>query len=103
MIRFRFCCFCVSHSQITIVLQSSLRSARWWSLSRAALPLSFFSHHSRRWVGVAQLLHPLCRCQKQPWTKMAVLYFGRTMSTETERGYRFRVSCVTCHVSGGIG
>jgi hypothetical protein len=41
---------------------------------------SFPSHHSRRFVGVVQFLHRLCRCQKHPCTKITVLYFGRTMS-----------------------
>ena len=36
-------------------------------------------------VYVVQFRQPECRCQKQPWTKMAVLDLGRTMSTDTGR------------------
>src|SRR5687767_14488378 len=69
-----------SHSQTITDFHPSLRSARRCTLSRAALPVSFSSQNSRRFVGVVQFLHPLWRCQKQPWTKITVLYFGRTIS-----------------------
>jgi hypothetical protein len=48
-------------------------------------PVFAHGHYSRRFVGVVQFLQPGCRCQKQPWTKMAVLYFGRRTSAETAR------------------
>jgi Tol biopolymer transport system component len=59
-------------------------------LSRSALPLSFASSVCTRplfarFVGVVQFLQTECRCQKQPWTKMAVLNFGSTMSGRTKR------------------
>src|ERR1041385_1430099 len=76
-------------SQITITRQSRcLHTAtieRPHGVCRAALPSSLASHDSRRFVGVVQFLHPECRCQKQPWTKTAVLCLGRRMSTETAR------------------
>ena len=89
---FRASCIAVSHSHTTILRQPNFLSARACSLSRAAFPFSFSSHHSRRFVGVVQFLQLLCRCQKQPCTKMAVLYFGRRISTETAlifRGFTF--------------
>ena len=40
-----------------------------------------FSAQNLRWVlWVDAILHPLCRCQKQPWTRTTALYLGRTMS-----------------------
>lgn len=70
----------VSHSQTTITFHPSFRSARECFRSRAALPLSFASHQVLRCVGVEQPRHPRCRCQKQPWTKTTVRYFGSTIS-----------------------
>lgn len=45
-----------------------------------ALLANFFSQNSTRLFGVYAYLQPLCRCQKQPFTKIAVLYFARNMS-----------------------
>lgn len=40
----------------------------------------FSFHHSLLVSGTLKYLHPSWPCQKQPWTKMTVLYFGSTIS-----------------------
>lgn len=67
------------HSQITIALQPSDSILEIFSLSRSTFPLIFIRQKSGLVFGHLNFLHS-CPCQKQPWTNMAVLYFGRTMS-----------------------
>jgi hypothetical protein len=95
--------FRISHSQITKLLQPSSLSPRTLLSCRTLFLLSFGSQYTKFDFGKCARRQLSCWCQKQPWTKIAVLYFGRRMSTETERGGRFEVSGVRCQVSGGIG
>lgn len=58
--------FLVSHSQMTKTLHPNLRrSANAWR-SRATFLSNFSCQYRIRDLGVDALLHPGCRCQKQP-------------------------------------
>jgi hypothetical protein len=48
--------------------------------SRATLRANLSSQNARRVFGVVAFLHPGCRCQKQPWTKITLLMDGMQMS-----------------------
>lgn len=65
---------------MTLIFQPILFSSFCFLLSLVTLPSSFLRHHSLRVFGIRKSLQFLCPCQKQPWTKITVLYFGRTMS-----------------------
>ena len=41
---------------------------------------NLFNHHSTLVFGIVARLQPWWRCQKQPWTKITVFHFGRTIS-----------------------
>jgi hypothetical protein len=70
----------VSHSQITSTRHLARRSAFRLAESRATF-LSNFSDQNRTFVdGIDAFWQSLCLCQKQPCTKIAKLYFGRTRS-----------------------
>lgn len=71
---------CALHSHTTTTLQPASLKAAWFRRSRAAFPSNFSTQKARLLLGVVQFLHPRCRCQKHPWTKTTVLYFGMTMS-----------------------
>lgn len=79
-----------SHSQITITFQPNTWSFISASLSRSQVALIFCSHHSERVLGSTKQRQPLCPCQKQPFTKITVLYLGRTMSGFPGRVFTFR-------------
>lgn len=68
------------HSQTTITRQPRRRSSLRERSSRSTLRANFASQNSRRVSGVVAREHPLCRCQKQPFTKITVPYFRSTMS-----------------------
>ena len=69
-----------SHSQTVITRQPSLRSAAAASWSRSTLRRNFSFQNATRDFGVYANRQRLCRCQKQPCTKITVWCFGRTMS-----------------------
>lgn len=48
---------------------------------------NFSNQYSLFSEGVVHLLHPLCLCQKQPFTKITVLYFGSTISGVPSRSF----------------
>src|ERR1035437_3789086 len=68
------------HSHKLIIFQPSFFSALAAFASLAMLPFIFLSHHSVLVLGTTKYLQFLCPCQKQPCTKITVLYFGRTIS-----------------------
>lgn len=72
--------FFTSHSQITITCQPAASSAACSFLSRATLRSNLACQNSTLDLGIVAVLHPSCRCQKQPLTKMTVCHFGSTMS-----------------------
>jgi hypothetical protein len=74
------CLAFVSHSQITRTRQPARRSRSSFSVSRSTLRESFAAQNSLRVVGKVDFRHPLCWCQKQPWTKTTDLKRGKTMS-----------------------
>ena len=41
---------------------------------------NFFCQNSTQLLGIYSSLHPICLCQKQPFTKTTALYFGKTIS-----------------------
>lgn len=69
-----------SHSHTVKTCQPADWSSAFFNLSRFTVPENFCNQNSCRDLGVYAYLHPSCRCQKQPCTKMTVLYFGSTMS-----------------------
>lgn len=69
-----------AHSQITITRQDFSSKASTLRLSRLTVCLNLESQKSRRDAGVAVNRQPSCRCQKQPWMKIATRYFGKTIS-----------------------
>ena len=75
----------VRHSHTTTTRQPRVSSARTAAASRATLALNFVRQNSRRVFGVVVLLHPRCRCQKQPWTKTTVRCLLSTRSGEPGR------------------
>jgi len=69
-----------SHSHTVKTCQPADCNSLSFNLSRATVPENFSSQNSCLALGVYAYLHPSCRCQKHPCTKMTVLYFGNTMS-----------------------
>src|SRR5205085_11974828 len=69
-----------SHSQRLIIFQPSLFKAFATFLSLLMLEFILFSHQSVLVLGTTKYLQPSCPCQKQPCTKITVLYFGKTIS-----------------------
>lgn len=67
------------HSQMTKQRHPSLLRAACVALSLATLREIFVSQYVVFEAGIRDLLQP-CLCQKQPFTKTAVLYLGRTRS-----------------------
>lgn len=70
----------ISHCHTTMTFQPSFFSSLIFRLSRSMFAEIFFSQNSAFVAGNLDLLQPGWPCQKQPWTKTAVRYFGRTMS-----------------------
>ncbi len=70
----------VSHSQMTSTRQPSLFSAEICSVSLATLRSNFARQTAELEVGIVARSHRLCWCQKQPWTKIAFLRLGKTIS-----------------------
>lgn len=70
----------VSHSQITIGVQLALTSVANASPSRRTFSSNLCFQNSTRDLGVRVELQPGCRCQKQPWTKIAIRRPASTMS-----------------------
>lgn len=82
----RNCRFRSSHCHTTITFQPSRSSNPMFLLSRSILVLILFSQNSLFVEGSLAYLQLSCPCQKQPCTKIAVRYFGRTISGRP--GYR---------------
>ena len=70
----------ISHSQTTITFQPSARSCSCTFRSLAIFLSNFFCQNSRFEAGVVAYLQPGCLCQKQPFIKITVRYFGSTIS-----------------------
>lgn len=68
------------HSQMVIIFQPSFFNAFKALVSLAMLPFILLSHQSVLVLGTTKYLQSLCPCQKQPLTKITVLYFGKTIS-----------------------
>jgi hypothetical protein len=68
------------HSQTVIIFQPSFLNAFTAFISLALLVFILFSHQVVLVFGTTKYLQLLCPCQKQPWIKMMVLYFGNTIS-----------------------
>lgn len=70
----------MAHSHTTKTLQPSAISASIWRASREAFPVSFASQNSRRVPGILKRRHPVCLCQKHPWTNTTAFQRRNTMS-----------------------
>lgn len=68
------------HSQIMITVQPAARNASRFLASRDTFASNFVCQFCSLDRGVVVYLHPGWRCQKQPWTKMAVRYLGSARS-----------------------
>ena len=80
--------FLVSHSQIIATSHPKVSSSAFTFLSRMTLASNFPSQNSMLDLGIDALLHPGCRCQKQPWMKMQRLNFRKTRSGVPGRSLR---------------
>ena len=79
-----------SHSQITMTLQPSLRRSAWLRASRTTFLRNLFSQYSTFVFGLDAILQEGWRCQKHPCTKITDRYFGKTMSGQPGRSFRWR-------------
>lgn len=77
-----------AHSQTIATLQPDLRSASSFRRSRSTLATNLEAQNSGRVAGTVQYRQPAWRCQKQPFTKIATLRFGRTISGRPGRSLR---------------
>ena len=77
-----------SHSQIIITLYPINLSSSWFFLSLSIFFVNLAFQYSELLLGLEAILHPSCWCQKQPCTKMTVLYFGSTISGLPGRSLR---------------
>ena len=68
------------HSQIAIICQPKFISSCCLILSFSIVFSIFSSHHSVLVFGTTKYLHPSWPCQKHPFIKITVLYFGKTIS-----------------------
>ena len=73
------------HSHTTMTCHPDRRKASNVRVSRNLLPLSFTLQKSIRDLGMRADLHPSCRCQKHPCTKMTFLLPGNIKSGEPRR------------------
>src|SRR5208283_3588501 len=80
----------VSHSHTYSTVHPFSRRSFMLRASLATFALNFASQKARFACGVYAYLHPLCLCQKQPFTKIAVPYFGMTISGLPGRSRRCR-------------
>ena len=78
----------VSHSQITITLQPRRVRRCLLFRSRQRFARNFARQKKRLFAGVDAFLQRAWRCQKHPWTKIAILSRGRTMSGRPGRSLR---------------
>jgi hypothetical protein len=69
-----------SHSHATFTRHPSFPSSLRTLRSRTMFLSNFSSQNFTLVLGVDAILHPTCRCQKHPWTKIATPWRGRTMS-----------------------
>lgn len=69
-----------SHSQTIATLQPASRRRATARVSRSTFVSNLACQNGPLVFGEVALEHPGCRCQKQPWTKMTALCFGRTRS-----------------------
>ena len=74
---------------VTIVFQPIARNSSRTRASRALFRFSFSVHHSTRVRGGRNSGQPSCPCQKQPFTKIAVLYLRNTRSGVPGRRFTF--------------
>ena len=77
-----------SQVQIVITRQPKVWSSVSACKSRVWVFVIFCRHHSVLVLGSTKYLQPLCPCQKQPFTNITVLYFGRTISGFPGRFFR---------------
>ena len=68
-----------SHSHKVMTTQSSLVKNPWTFKSLSLFALSFFCQKSVLVFGITESRHP-CWCQKHPFMKIAILYFGKAIS-----------------------
>jgi hypothetical protein len=78
-----------SHSHIVMTFQPISLNSWLCLMSFSILRWNFCCQYSELVLGVAAYLQPSCLCQKQPWTKITVLYFGRTISGFPGRAVTF--------------
>lgn len=76
------------HSHTKSTRHPSVRRASTERWSRSTFAASLTRQNSGRVAGIFANLQPWCWCQKQPWTKMATLLPGRTMSGVPGRSRR---------------
>jgi hypothetical protein len=69
-----------SHCQTTITRHPISASRAEFDASRRTLPSNLFIENSAFDFRMVVSLQPGCRCQKQPFTKTTVFYFGSTSS-----------------------
>jgi hypothetical protein len=77
-----------SHSHTIITRQPFAFRSSVDCVSRAMFRSNFSTQNSVLLFGVVAILHPLCRCQKHPWTKITVLYRVSTISGLPGRSLR---------------
>ncbi len=98
---------CTSHSQTTNTRQPSACRARWLRRSRARLRRSLSAHHARLVRGMVDRRHPMCLCQKHPWTKTTDRDRGRTMSgrpgRDTARSLKRRPAACRARLTASSG
>jgi hypothetical protein len=69
-----------SHSQMTNTRHFAALSAAILRASRSLLPSSFFVQNCTLDFGIRARAHPLCLCQKHPWTKITARRERKTKS-----------------------
>ena len=80
--------FLASHSQMTMTRQPRARSASSLLRSRATFRENFCVQYATRDLGIWANRHPMCWCQKQPWTNTADRNLGKTRSGQPGRSLR---------------
>src|SRR6185312_3908590 len=97
------------HSKIVITFQLSLFNNFIFCISRNLFLSNFLNYHSVLVFGITKYLQFLCPCQKQPLTKITVLYLGKTISGLPGRLlswslYRYPLACknLRTNISGFV-
>lgn len=72
--------FFSSHSHTVITFQPACLSKVLFRISLSLFPLIFSVQNSVLVLGITKYLQSWCPCQKQPFTKIMVLYFFSTIS-----------------------